>query len=146
MPQREPGHPGKMQSVRAGICFLLAVYLFGQLLGLILIQQIAERVAHTNRKVAVPVSVRLVGFAADKLHNDVLKVPLSPDGSNWPVGFRLFFVLEMSGLAGLCLGLTQLGVGILKYRQDWTGQAKKVLHFSGLALLTGFLFLKMIDL
>jgi hypothetical protein len=46
---------------------------------------------------------------ADKLHEDALAVRLDPDGSSWPIAFHWFFVLEMCGLAGLCIGLSQLG-------------------------------------
>lgn len=127
----------------AGGCFLLALFLFVQLLGLLFIEQIADRAVHADDQVRVPVSVRIVGFVADKLHEDVLDAPLDPDGSNWPAGFRIFFILELCGLAGLCLGACQLGAAILRKRTDWRTQAESLLIGSCFAILVGFLLIKL---
>ena len=128
----------------AGLCFLFALFFLAQLLGLFFIESIAQRAADPSDDVRIPLSVRFVGLVADKLHEDTLSTRLKPDGSNWPFAFRMFFALEMCGLAGLCLAVTQLGAGALKRRRDWMAQARSILVGSCLALLLGVLFLKLI--
>lgn len=128
----------------AGVCFLFALFVLVQLLGLLFIGRIADRADDPNRDVGIPVSVRYVGLVADRLHEDVLNEPLQPDGSNWPLAFRMFFTLELCGLAGICAAMTQLGTGALKRRSDWTAQARSLLVGSCLAMLIGILFLKLI--
>ena len=141
-PTQAPPRKAK-RTVIAGVCFLLALYLFIQLLGLMFIQRIADRVA-AGENVRIPASVRFMGFVADKLHDGELGVRLDPDGSNWPKAFTWFFVLEMCGLAGASLGLSQLGASILKQRSDWRGQAEAIIVGSIIAILLGFFFLGLI--
>jgi hypothetical protein len=125
-------------------CFLVAFVFLVQVLGLLFIQRIAVKAADPNSEVRIPLSVRFVGVVADKLHRDVLKEPLDPDGSNWPSGFRWFFALEICGLAGICIAFAQLGAGVLKQEDKWKVEARTILMSSCLTLLVGVGFLKLI--
>ena len=82
-----------------GLFFLLALFVFGQLLSLLFIENVVDRAARSDGVARIPIYVRLVGIVATEL-----PVPLNPNGSNWPFAFRVFFVLQMCGLAGLCGG------------------------------------------
>jgi hypothetical protein len=127
------------------MCFLLALFFLVQFLGLLFIEGIADRAAQPDNDLRIPLSVRFVGLVADRLQQEVLDVPLDPDGSNWPGGFRAFFVLQLCGMAGLCIAMVQMGFGLLKRRGDWQAQARSILIGSCLAILTGVLLLKLID-
>ena len=128
----------------AWACFLVALYLFGQLLGLLFIDRIAQRSGNPDDPMVVPLSVRFVGFVADKVHERIGVIPDS-DGSNWPAGFRIFFIMELCGLAGLSIGLVQLGSGLLKQRSKWIGEARQILAGSCAMLVVGVLSLMLIE-
>lgn len=132
-----------MRRFVAGACFLFALWFFVQMLGLLFIERIAEQAPGDVRH--VPISVRFVGFVADRLQENTLGIQLKPDGSNWPLGFQLFFILELCGLAGLSLGLAQLGAGVLKGRAKWKFEARQIIGCSVGALLVGVLALQLIQ-
>jgi hypothetical protein len=144
MASGEIEQPTGIQWGVAVLCFLFALFFLTQLLGLFFIERIAERAAVPDNDVRIPLSVRFVGLVAKELHEDNLTARLKPDGSNWPFAFRMFFALEMCGLAGLCLAVTQLGASALKHRHDWMAQAVSILIGSCLALVMGVLFLRLI--
>jgi hypothetical protein len=131
------------QSILAGLCFLVAVFFLCQFLGLLMIQRIVERQGR-GAPVAVPLSVRFVGMVADRLHEDVLRQPLNPDGSNWPAGFRAFFFVEMCGLAGMSFAFLQLGMGHVRLQRDWRWSGQGFFIASLLLLVIGLGCLKVI--
>ena len=136
--------PGTMRWGVAGVCLLLAVFFLGQLLGLFFIERIAHRAVDSGKEVTGPLSVRFVALVAEKLHEEDVTSRLKPDGSNWPFAFRMFYALELCGLAGLCIAFFQLAASTLKQRRDWMTQAVSILIGSCLAMLVGGLFLRLI--
>lgn len=126
-------------------CFAMALFFVVQALGLLYIESIADAMANPNDRVRIPLSVRFVGFAADTLFEEgILDVRLDPDGSNWPSGFRVFFVVLVCGLAGTCIALIQLGAGVLKHQKQWTAQGQGVLTGSCIAILVSLFFLALV--
>lgn len=128
-----------------GVAFLvLAAWMTLQLAGLLAIGHFADRAIEQKGEIRVPLFVRGLGLIADRLHDEVLNAPLDPRGSNWPAAFRWFFALQLCGIAGLSLGFAQLGFGMIRSRSDWTNQATSILSWSCLAMIIGFLMLKLV--
>lgn len=133
-----------LRSILGVVCMILALVFVGQVLGLLFIERIADRAADASTEVRVPFSVLLVAKVAGQLQEQVLDEPLNPDGTNWPAGFRWFFVLEVIGLAGIAIALAQIGAGLLVQQRKWRIEGRTILMSSILVLLCGILFLKTI--
>ncbi len=142
--ERTMPQTSRQRWIWAGVCIFLALVFLQQFLGLLFNNRVLERAVTAEGYADAPFAVRLMGLAADKVHNRVLAVPLHSRGSVWPRGFRLFFILELCGFAGLSIAMAKFAGGIIKQRADWMMHGRSLLVGSCVTIIMAVCLLKLI--